>query len=136
MWHFKRYTGKQLVLFFIGLIFFFFADDFLIVILAHQFGFLGKNIWLIRAILVFLFLASVGLAYAGISVLKKRPTTGKEGLMAQIGKVVAVNNRNYQISIHGEVWNAESASTLKIGDRVRITGIDGLTLNIEKISPS
>jgi len=36
-----------------------------------------------------------------------------------------------QIDVRGEIWGAESAVSLNAGDRVRVMGINGLTLKVE-----
>jgi membrane protein implicated in regulation of membrane protease activity len=35
------------------------------------------------------------------------------------------------VEVQGELWTATSADTLKIGDKVKITAMDGLTLVVK-----
>ncbi|NVK42580.1 MAG: NfeD family protein [Oceanospirillaceae bacterium] len=38
------------------------------------------------------------------------------------------------MSVGGEIWDAESAKVLKIGDRVQVRGIDGLRLTVSPVT--
>jgi len=134
MIQFKKYTKKQLAVIFIGLVLLFFIDDLLIVILIRQFGYLKKSWWITGGIIAWLFLASAGLAFAVLKVKKTKPTTGGEGLLGELGKVITMNGQNCQVLVHGEIWTAESAAKLHIGDRISVIGMDGLTLLVEKNS--
>jgi membrane-bound serine protease (ClpP class) len=40
------------------------------------------------------------------------------------------------VRIHSEIWQADSAAALRKGQRVRVTGIDGLTLRVEPLEHS
>lgn len=132
MQSYKKYTKKKLAVIFIGLVFLFFFDDVLIIILIKQFGYLRKNWWLTSIIVVWLFLVSVGLAYAVLRIKREKPTTGSEGLLEEYGKVIGMGNNGYRISIHGEIWTAGCDTKLRIGDRVQVTAIDGLILQVDK----
>jgi membrane protein implicated in regulation of membrane protease activity len=133
MFSYKKYTKKQLTFMFIGLVFLFFFDDVLIVILIKQFGYLRKNWWLTSIILLWLFLVSVGLAYAVLKVKREKPTTGGEGLLGEFGTVIRIGNYRCQVSVHGEIWSADCETRLEVGDRIRVRAIDGLVLLVDKI---
>jgi len=134
MSQYKKYTKKQLTLIFIGLVILFFLDDVLIVILIKQFGYLRKNWWLTSIILLWLFLVSIALAYAVLSIKKEKPTTGVEGLLGEIGRVIGCGNHGCQVTVHGEIWSADCESQLKVGDRIRVKDMHGLVLQVDKIS--
>ena len=133
MLRYRKYSKRQYIAIFIGLVLLFFFDDLLIIILVKQFGYLPTNRLLSSIIVIWLFLVSVGLAYAVISIKREKPTTGSEGLLENMGKVIETGNNDYRISIHGEIWKAESTVKLAVGDRVQVTAINGLTLQVEKI---
>lgn len=56
--------------------------------------------------------------------------TGREEIMASIGVVVAIHGKRYQVRINGELWQAESATPLRVGQRVAVTQMQGLILQV------
>ncbi len=63
-----------------------------------------------------------------------KPTTGKEGLIDEIGVAATAINTEGQILIHGEIWRAESKEKIKKGDKIIVKSIKGLTCEIEKFN--
>lgn len=66
------------------------------------------------------------------------PRTGVEALVQEVGLVTepiggtaAVAGR---VLVRGELWRATSTRTMSSGARVRIVGVDGLTLHVEPIA--
>ena len=60
---------------------------------------------------------------------QKRVTTGNEGLVGARGTYKG----NGQVQVHGELWRIGADDTLQPGDRVMVTGIDGLLITVKKI---
>lgn len=70
----------------------------------------------------------------GLKAQRLKPVTGVQGLTGAIGESLSPLNPRGTVRVHGEVWNAESISdTINIGDPVRVTGLKGLTLLVEKM---
>lgn len=115
----------------LGLVAFFAADDVLLVILFFRIGFphLPVAVWVL--IVVFLVLLNVSLAIVVYRVILKRPTTGKEGLVAATGVVVASQGKKGKVMVRGEHWDAEFTEDLKPGDEIRVSAVKGLTLVVE-----
>ena len=67
---------------------------------------------------------------AGVRALWSKTTTGREGLVGQVGVVRSPLAPRGQIFLRGELWNAESEVPVEPGDSVRVTQIDGLTLRV------
>ena len=66
---------------------------------------------------------------------RRRPVvSGAEELLGATGLVVADFHGAGSIYIHGEQWNAQSDIPMRGGDRVRVTGRDGLTLYITPVA--
>lgn len=64
----------------------------------------------------------------------RRPiVSGREGLLGSVGDVVHVGRDRLSVRIHGEVWTATSPDNLRIGERVRVTRIDGLVLGVSRL---
>lgn len=77
-----------------------------------------------------LFLFAIGM---GLKAQRLKHATGAEILIGKVGESFQDLNPRGQILIEGDVWNAESASGLiNKGERVKVTGIKGLTLVVEK----
>lgn len=85
----------------------------------------------LASVLMFVFI--IGLAFKS----HRRPVvSGREQLLGSEGVVVADFDVEGVVAIHSERWRAQSASPLKKGQRVRVTGEDGLTLQVEPADKS
>jgi membrane-bound serine protease (ClpP class) len=63
---------------------------------------------------------------------RRRPVvSGREELAGGAGEVLADFSGEGWARVHGETWRVRSAVPLTSGQRVRVTGIDGLTLDVE-----
>jgi membrane-bound serine protease (ClpP class) len=74
----------------------------------------------------------VGEVFFWIRFLRRyRVTTGAEGLVGEPGEVVEACEPTGRVRVRGELWNARCREPLGVGRMVRVTGVDGLTLEIE-----
>jgi membrane-bound serine protease (ClpP class) len=64
---------------------------------------------------------------------RRKPTTGRKGIVGEIGVARTNITKTGKVFVHGELWNATSQEVIKKGERVRVVKIEGLTLEIEKI---
>jgi len=65
----------------------------------------------------------------------KRPVTGMEGMIGEIGVVRRDLNPTGKVLIHGEIWNAFVRSpeeVVKKGEKVEVVGIRGMELQVKK----
>jgi membrane-bound serine protease (ClpP class) len=60
-----------------------------------------------------------------------RVTTGAEGLVGSRAEVIEACVPTGRVRLRGEIWRARCASRAEVGDRVTVTGVDGLTLEVE-----
>jgi membrane-bound serine protease (ClpP class) len=68
----------------------------------------------------------------GIRFLRRyRVRTGAEGLIGEIAEVIEACDPRGRVRLRGEIWQARSASTAKVGERVTVAAVDGLTLEVE-----
>lgn len=76
------------------------------------------------------FLWVIGL---GLKAQKRKPTTGLEGMVGEAGTVMAEIGPDSpgQVSVHGEIWKADSDMNLKVGDKVIIESFDKWTLKVK-----
>jgi membrane-bound serine protease (ClpP class) len=69
---------------------------------------------------------------AGVKAQRRRPATGADGLVGEAGVVRATLAPEGQVLVRGEIWRAVAADGTPVGEgeRVRVVGIDGLTLRV------
>jgi len=76
------------------------------------------------------FLVVVG---AGVRAMRRRPATGREGLVGELGVARTRLAPDGQVFVHGELWQARCDGEADPGDAVRVTGIEGLRLQVERV---
>jgi membrane protein implicated in regulation of membrane protease activity len=86
-------------------------------------------------------LLASGLAYWSVArAMRRRPKTGREGLIGATARVVSRvqpgGNAQYLVRTQGELWGADSPDALKEGELVTVTGMDGLKLRVKRITGS
>jgi len=91
--------------------------------------------WQVIAIVVVLttafFVFVIGL---GLRAQRRKPTTGREGLIGEVGEATTDLSPEGEIRIHGEHWKAVSLDgNLPGGSKVRTVGIEDLTLKVKKL---
>lgn len=64
----------------------------------------------------------------------KKPTTGVEGLVNEIGIALTNLDPEGDIKVHGEFWHAISNESINKGDKVRVVQVDRMTLHVVKSS--
>jgi membrane-bound serine protease (ClpP class) len=74
------------------------------------------------------FLVAMGLA---IRAFRRKPTTGKEGLIGEEGIVVDDLKPSGTVEVHGEIWKASSDKRLKKGQSVIVTEVDDRHLRLK-----
>jgi membrane-bound serine protease (ClpP class) len=64
---------------------------------------------------------------------RRRPaSTGREGMVGAVGEALEDLAPAGNVFVHGETWGARSPETVRKGDRVRVTAVRGLTLEVRK----
>lgn len=59
--------------------------------------------------------------------------SGIEEMIGSIAEVTEVDGDNYHVHCHGEYWSAKSKSELSVGQKVEITNLTGLILEVKPI---
>jgi membrane-bound serine protease (ClpP class) len=71
----------------------------------------------------------------GIKAQNRKPTTGVEGIIGEIGETVSNLEPEGQISVHGELWIAESLDGfISRGSRVKVAEVSNLKLMVRKMT--
>lgn len=111
---------------------FFIFDDVLIYLLL-------KNVldWKVKPLLFGLGATlviglNISLAVLVFNIMRKKPTTGQQGMIGKMGVVLKKINGEGQVQIHGEIWKAESDESIKVGDKVVVEKVEGLSLYVKK----
>jgi membrane-bound serine protease (ClpP class) len=70
----------------------------------------------------------------GLAAQRQRPVTGTPGMIDQPGEALTViePGRPGRVSTRGEIWQATSREPIPEGARIRVMGVDGLTLTVRK----
>ncbi|MDJ0668665.1 MAG: nodulation protein NfeD [Desulfobacterales bacterium] len=74
------------------------------------------------------FVAVAGLAFRAQTA---TTLTGQQGLVGKIGVVKQALDPQGKVFVHGELWQAIARVPIEDGRKVRITGVEGLTLTVE-----
>lgn len=70
---------------------------------------------------------------AGLAIKSRRRkvVSGAEELPGSLGEVLADTEGEGWVHVHGETWRARSRAPLRRGQKVRVTRVDGLVLDVE-----
>jgi membrane-bound serine protease (ClpP class) len=64
---------------------------------------------------------------------RARPALGREGMVGQVGVARGPLAPAGTVLIRGEYWTAESEEVVNDGERVEVTGVDGLRLRVRRL---
>jgi membrane-bound serine protease (ClpP class) len=91
-----------------------------------------------KVILVIVILTTAFFLFAigfGIKAQSRKPTTGVEGIIGEIGEAISNLEPEGQIRVHGELWNAESLDGfISPGTKVKVARISNLKLMVRKMT--
>jgi len=74
---------------------------------------------------------------AGIRAQRLKPVTGANALIGRTGTSMSILDPIGMVSVHGEIWNAESVSgKIDKGEKIQVKGIKNLSLYVEQIANS
>jgi len=90
--------------------------------------------WISVPFYVVVVLASGFMYYFLMCAMRRPIQTGVEGLLQSTGQVIEVINGIFLIQLHSEIWHARSPDQLHSGDMVKIVGLDGLILDVQKLA--
>jgi len=92
---------------------------------------ISLSVILTVAVVTALFFAVV--VGAGYRALRRKPITGREGLVGERGVAVTdLPSREGRIFVHGEYWAAEADERIEKGAPVIVDRVDGLRLRVHR----
>ncbi len=77
------------------------------------------------------FLFAVGM---GLHIQRRKPTTGAEGLVGEVGVALTRIGPTGKVAIHGEIWKAVSDQKIRKGEKIVVIGVDHLQLRVSRNS--
>ena len=63
---------------------------------------------------------------------RRRAQVGVQTMIGTVGEAITSLTPDGQVKVDGEIWKAHGSAEIRAGDAIRITGIDGLTLEVER----
>jgi len=63
---------------------------------------------------------------------RMKPVTGVQGMLQEIGIAQTRIDREGQVFVRGEIWNAVASKPIEKGEKVKVLSVHGLTLQVEK----
>jgi len=96
----------------------------------------GARIRLATTLSVTLPLAAITilLVRAALAARMKKAVTGEAGMIDSIGVARTDLQPQGKVMVHGELWDARAKVNVPAGARIRVTLVDGLTLEVEPMS--
>jgi membrane-bound serine protease (ClpP class) len=62
---------------------------------------------------------------------QKPVATGMEGMIGSNAEVIGNGSATAKVTVRGEIWDAVCREDLSVGQKVRVTGLDRMTLLVE-----
>jgi membrane-bound serine protease (ClpP class) len=59
-------------------------------------------------------------------------TTGREGMIGELGTALTSLNPDGRVLVHGEIWQARSDTPIEKGESIKVAGVSGLQIKVEK----
>jgi membrane-bound serine protease (ClpP class) len=63
---------------------------------------------------------------------RRRAQVGVQTMIGTVGEAITALTPDGQVKVDGEIWQAHGPPEIRAGDAVRITGVKGLTLEVER----
>jgi len=95
---------------------------------APGFGVPGSLIWTLAGV-SFAFVLALGTM--AMRVRRRAAVSGTRTMIGTVGEVVEASGRDGWVQVQGERWRVHGAQELRPGERVRVTRVSGLTLEVE-----
>ncbi len=71
--------------------------------------------------------------YFAIKAQKRKVITGKAGLVGEVAEVKQMKNGEGLVFVHGEYWQALGTEDFPKGTKVKIIGVEGMVLKVDKL---
>ncbi|MDP2683121.1 MAG: nodulation protein NfeD [Deltaproteobacteria bacterium] len=95
--------------------------------------FMQVSLWVVLPMVISITVIFLGAMYYGLKIRHKKPISGAEGLLDEIGIANTDIGKEGKIFIDGEYWDVWSDEPIKAGGKVRVVEVVGLKLKVAKI---
>ena len=120
------------ILIILGLTIFLLVDELLLILLGKELEIFRMRFLVLTAVAVIVVVLNILLALVVFRAMKRKPTTGKEGMIGEQGVVISTINNGGKVFVHGEIWQAESDEKLHRGEKVTVQKVEGLKLRVRR----
>ena len=66
--------------------------------------------------------------------IERRVLAGKQGMIGSVGEARTDIDPEGKVFVQGELWNAHAPSRVQMGEQVVVKKIEGLELEVEKVT--
>lgn len=77
------------------------------------------------------FIFALGMAFKAH---RRQVTTGKEGMIGELGTAFTNLNPSGQVQVHGEIWDAASDVAIHKGERIKVVAVQGMKIRVAKFN--
>ena len=95
--------------------------------------FMRLSLWVVLPTVVTITALFLGAMYYGLKIRHKKPVSGMEGLIDEIGVANTDIANEGKVFIDGECWDAWSDEQIKEGEKVKVLDVKGLKLKVVRI---
>jgi membrane-bound serine protease (ClpP class) len=88
---------------------------------------------LVAAVTVVSVLFFFGVVYLALKARRRPVVSGHEEMVGAVGEALEDFAHDGRVRVHSEEWQARTATPLRPGQKIRVTGRDGLTLTVEPL---
>ena len=89
------------------------------------------HVWTALSVSVPLGLITAFLMSIALKARRNKRASGPEAMIGEIGRAETPLAPQGKVAVHGEIWNAVASTDIPIGESVRVTAVDGLTVRVE-----
>jgi membrane-bound serine protease (ClpP class) len=89
------------------------------------------HIWTALSVSIPLGLITAFLMSIALKARRNKRASGPEAMVGEIGTAQTALVPQGKVSVHGEIWNAVASTEIPVGQSVRVTAVDGLTVRVE-----
>lgn len=75
---------------------------------------------------------SLWVYFLALRAMRQSVGTGAEELLGSEGIVLSMESGLARVRVHSEIWFAQAVTKVRAGDRVKVVGIDGLRLRVQR----
>lgn len=96
--------------------------------------FMQVSLWVILPMVISITVIFLGAMYYGLRIRHKKPISGIEALIDEIGAANTDIEKEGKVFISGEYWDAWSDAPIKAGEKVKVIEVSGFRLKVIKIT--